>query len=189
MSSGYDDRDDDRDDRRRDDRGPDRAEAARQRVGLPAVFILLNGVFGLGVVAFLFVVLVANPDAFLDWLKGAVAAQPAGKDKQENEEKIKDLEDKLKGGDQATRVAVNVAELGVMAALNLAAIIGALKMRGGSHGWGLAASIISLIPCATGCCCTGLPFGIWGLVVLVNEDVKDGLRAGRPRPADDGYAD
>ena len=52
----------------------------------------------------------------------------------------------------------------------------------GSYGWGLAASIVSLIPIATGCICTGMPFGLWGLIVLLNADVKAGFAAARGVP-------
>ena len=35
----------------------------------------------------------------------------------------------------------------------------------------VVACFVSLVPCL-GCCCLGIPFGIWGLVVLMNEEVK-----------------
>ena len=45
-----------------------------------------------------------------------------------------------------------------------------MKLR--SHGLAVAASIIAMIPCVSPCCCLGLPFGIWALVVLFRPEVK-----------------
>jgi hypothetical protein len=51
-------------------------------------------------------------------------------------------------------------------------LLGAWKMmRAESYGLALTASILSLLPC-TACCVLGLPFGIWGLVVLNDANVK-----------------
>lgn len=50
-------------------------------------------------------------------------------------------------------------------------IYGALQMRQlRSHGWGMAACILAIIPHA--CCLFSLPFGIWGLVVLNDPEVR-----------------
>ncbi len=57
-------------------------------------------------------------------------------------------------------------------------IMGAMKMRRlESYNMALAASIIAMIPCVSPCCVLGLPFGIWSLVVLLNEDVKAAFQA------------
>ncbi len=51
-------------------------------------------------------------------------------------------------------------------------IFGALKMRNlQSHGLAIGASVVAMIPCA-GCCCLGLPVGIWSLVLLMKPEVK-----------------
>jgi hypothetical protein len=56
-------------------------------------------------------------------------------------------------------------------------IYGALKMqRLESYGLAITSSILSLIPCLTCCCCLGLPFGIWSLVVLNRPDVRAAFR-------------
>ena len=50
---------------------------------------------------------------------------------------------------------------------------GALRMmKLTSYGLAVAASILAMIPCVSPCCCLGLPFGIWALVVLSRPDVK-----------------
>lgn len=41
-----------------------------------------------------------------------------------------------------------------------------------SWGFSLAACIMAMIPCVSPCCLLGLPFGIWGIVVLCDEQVK-----------------
>ncbi len=52
-------------------------------------------------------------------------------------------------------------------------LTGAIKMKNlRSHGFAMTACILSMIPLYC-CCLLGLPFGIWGLVVLNNPDVKN----------------
>jgi len=52
-------------------------------------------------------------------------------------------------------------------------LVGALKMKSlSSYGLAMTACIVSMIPCHS-CCCLGLPFGIWGLVMLNKPEVKD----------------
>ncbi|HEY2083291.1 MAG TPA: hypothetical protein VGI88_10935 [Verrucomicrobiae bacterium] len=62
----------------------------------------------------------------------------------------------------------------IVAALNGFVLFGAIKMlRLQSRSLAIAACIVSMIPCTVGCCCIlGLPFGIWGLVVLNKPEVK-----------------
>ncbi len=64
--------------------------------------------------------------------------------------------------------------MGVFTLIGAALIFyGAMKMKD-LQGYGLAmtAAILSLIPCFS-ICCIGIPFGIWALVVLLNQDVKN----------------
>jgi hypothetical protein len=64
--------------------------------------------------------------------------------------------------------------------LGLGALIafGGLQMtKFRMYGVALAASIISMIPCFSCCCCViGLPVGIWSLVVLSRQEVKAAFR-------------
>lgn len=62
---------------------------------------------------------------------------------------------------------------GIVVLIAAAAIFyGAMKMKDlQSYGLAMTASILSLIPCFS-FCCVGIPFGIWALVVLLNQDVK-----------------
>src|SRR5438874_13165761 len=118
----------------------------------------------------------------IDFFKKMIEAQPAGPEKQQNEQKIQELEDQIKQ-DRVGNAVRSGLQLGVFAILNLIAIFGAVRMRSlGSYGWGMAASIITLIPCTTGCCCTGPLIGLWGLILLLNADVKAGFAAARGVP-------
>jgi len=58
----------------------------------------------------------------------------------------------------------------VMSVLTLMAGIRMLQRR--SYGLVMTGVIIGMLPCLSACCCTGLPFGIWALVVLSNEEVR-----------------
>jgi hypothetical protein len=55
--------------------------------------------------------------------------------------------------------------------------VGAYRMmKLESYRLAMTASIISVIPCASGCCLIGIPFGIWALVVLNDASVKAAFR-------------
>jgi predicted Zn finger-like uncharacterized protein len=55
----------------------------------------------------------------------------------------------------------------------LVVLLGAFKMKKlESFGFAMTACILALLPCSF-CCVLGLPFGIWGLVVLNKPEVKD----------------
>jgi hypothetical protein len=62
-------------------------------------------------------------------------------------------------------------------------IYGATKMRKlQSYGLALTACILAIIPCQAGSCCiVGIVFGIWGIVVLNDPDVKACFMAGPPK--------
>lgn len=45
-----------------------------------------------------------------------------------------------------------------------------IKLKG--HTAALVASALAIVPCWGGCCCLGLPIGIWALIVLLDADVK-----------------
>jgi predicted Zn finger-like uncharacterized protein len=55
-------------------------------------------------------------------------------------------------------------------------LLGAVKMKSlSSYGFAMASCIMSMLPCHC-CCIFGLPFGIWGLVMLNKPEVKDAFR-------------
>jgi len=58
-------------------------------------------------------------------------------------------------------------------AVSIFVIFGAIKMRRlEGYGLAMAASIIAMIPFCSPCCCVGIVFGIWGIIVLCKADVK-----------------
>ncbi len=63
-------------------------------------------------------------------------------------------------------------------AITVVVLVGSLKMMK-AESWGLAvtASILAMIPCFGPCCGLTLPFGIWALVVLMNDEVKRTFQA------------
>ena len=57
-------------------------------------------------------------------------------------------------------------------------IYGAIQLKNATnYGVAMATVILSLIPClCSSCVILGIPFGIWGLIVLMDEDVKSVFR-------------
>ncbi|HJV49193.1 MAG TPA: hypothetical protein VJ549_07970 [Geothrix sp.] len=86
-------------------------------------------------------------------------------------------------GDNARVVQMMSGGLGMAAAIlgiavGVVVFLGALKMKEGrSYGFAMAASILAMVPCLSPCCCLGLPFGIWALVILVKPEVKGAFLA------------
>ncbi len=70
-------------------------------------------------------------------------------------------------------IGVNIL-LGILSlVLGILILFGAVKMKQmRSYGLAMTACILAMIPCVN-CCLLGLPFGIWGLVVLNKPEVKD----------------
>jgi len=60
----------------------------------------------------------------------------------------------------------------------LMTILGGIKFRSlGSKGLVLFASLLSMTPFTSGCCCIGLPVGIWAIIALNNQVVRDAYAA------------
>ena len=47
-----------------------------------------------------------------------------------------------------------------------------------SYGWSMAASVLALIPVVNCCCVVTMPAGLWGLITLMNPDVKAAFARG-----------
>jgi hypothetical protein len=62
----------------------------------------------------------------------------------------------------------------VLSAVTILAGVRMMQLR--SYGLVMAGVILSMIPCCSGCCCLGIPFGIWALVVLNRPSVKASFR-------------
>jgi hypothetical protein len=77
----------------------------------------------------------------------------------------------------ALGVGFAVAQHGLAIGLSILLLVGGMKMKKlENYSLCIAASIIALIPCFSPCCLSGLPFGIWALVVLSDPHVKSSFR-------------
>ncbi len=66
-------------------------------------------------------------------------------------------------------IVLNVIGLGLSAFF----IYASMKMRKlEGYGMVMTATILSMLPCLSPCCCVGLPVGIWILIVLSKPEVK-----------------
>ena len=70
----------------------------------------------------------------------------------------------------------SVSNVLVLALSAVTILAGVRMMQLRSHGLVMTGVILSMIPCCSGCCCLGLPFGIWALVVLNRPSVKASFR-------------
>ena len=58
------------------------------------------------------------------------------------------------------------------------------------QGWGLAmaGAIVAMIPCISPCCLLGIPIGIWAILVLIDDEVKQAFaQGGNFGPPPGGY--
>jgi hypothetical protein len=164
---------------------PRELEAARLAVAAPAGFLIANGLLGLVVLGLLSVPLVFDPDMMVESFKKAAAQQPPGPERQELEQKIAEFEAQL-NADRDAFVRQNTLLLVAGAGLNLLAIVGGFGMqRFSRYGLSMAAAVASVVPLATGCCVTGIPFGVWTLIVLNRPDVKAAFVARKNAPPPD----
>lgn len=81
--------------------------------------------------------------------------------------------------DEAERAGFYVGVYGTLGAMGLSTLMQIFVILGGvnfvrqkGRGMAMAACILSLIPCLSSCCIFGMPFGIWGLMVLADPNVK-----------------
>jgi len=74
--------------------------------------------------------------------------------------------------DMPPSVMISSAVVGLV--LNAVILIGALRMRRlQSYALAMAAAIVALVPCFSPCCVLTLPFGVWAIVVLSDERVRN----------------
>jgi hypothetical protein len=147
----YDDREQDRDDYEdRPRRGGTRARA-RERVLMPAIFLMISG--GLG-----FAYAVFNAAVFFSGVN-------------ENNPNPLIKEDPNMKNDPAYKAGQYAVIVGTIIGSALV-IVGGLQMKNlKNRGFVMFTSILAMTPCNC-CCLLGIPFGIWSLVVLNDETVK-----------------
>lgn len=129
---------------------PPNSEAARQRVGGPALALMIFAGIGVGLQAI---------SILFDRLWAGVGAAVA-EDQQQQALQL------MSGGMVLVFGAIGLAVGGLI-------FYGATQMRN-LQNWGLsmAASVLAIVPCVSPCCLLGLPIGIWCLVVLNDAQVK-----------------
>jgi predicted Zn finger-like uncharacterized protein len=63
---------------------------------------------------------------------------------------------------------------GLCVLMSLVTVFGSIQMmRTQTYGLAMTATILSMLNFGNCCCLFGLPFGIWGIAVLMNGDVKE----------------
>jgi predicted PurR-regulated permease PerM len=142
-------------------------------VSLPGIFLIITGILSLlGVVAGLVQVLVIGLGTQFDMQRKQIDADPnMPADQKAQMKKFLDSYEQILG------VALPPMYL-VAAAVGVLTIVGGVKMRNlRGRGLAMTGSVLSMIPCLSGCCIVGLPVGIWALVVLNNPDVRAGFAA------------
>jgi hypothetical protein len=170
-----DDRWDDEDDRR-PQRRPLTREEAREKVRPPAIALIVVGVISLLMLPLSIVQYATLPAQFEEQSK-QFDANPNMPPEQKQQAK-----DILQTYQQIVTTALPVS-WGLVAISSLLIIVGAVKMMSlSSRGWGMTASILAMLPCVSGCCLLGVPFGIWAIVVLNNKEVAAAFAANRNRP-------
>jgi len=74
---------------------------------------------------------------------------------------------------EAFTLPLNLLAL-ILSVVTLLAGIRMLQRR--SYNLVMTGVILGMLPCLSACCCLGLPFGIWALVVLSNPEVRNSFR-------------
>ncbi|MEW6071076.1 MAG: hypothetical protein AB1726_00595 [Planctomycetota bacterium] len=73
-------------------------------------------------------------------------------------------------------VGIAIGVIGI--ALSGLVLWGALRMmKLQNHTLAVVVSVLAMIPVLSPCCCVGIPVGIWALVVLLNDEVKQAFQS------------
>src|SRR5262249_24515913 len=132
---------------------PDNRAQAQSAVKAPAICLMLTGVLG-SLVNF------ANGVAWIvapDQLRKLVAFGGAPNDPAQ----------------QQVQTDVGIGSGFLFGLLGLLIVVAAIQMfRGRTYGLAMAGAILAMINIGNLCCCLGLPFGIWALIVLVRPEVR-----------------
>lgn len=112
-----------------------------------------------------------NLGPIADWLRSIEQKQEAGKQKDDMQKNI----ERIQEADTPEARTINLFVYGGATLISVLIAIGGWKMRSlGGYTLALVGSILAIVP-FNGCCCIATPFGIWGLVTLLNSDVKAGF--------------
>jgi len=175
------DRDDDRfDDEIGDAPRPVDRTAARRRVAVPAIFLIVLGFLGTSLGTITLAVALVAPDwfgnAYADAVKPLIEKQPPSQARDDQLAQIEQVRQlRLDTPVSLASTGLGLVTAGVM-------LVGGLRMRGlKSYGLAVTASLAALYPC--GCiACFAVPVGLWALITLLNGDVKAAFAAGGKLP-------
>jgi hypothetical protein len=139
--------------------------AAQSKVSLPAMALMINAIVFMALNIGFFIFAPAAMSGLLDFAN-----------------KMQEEQAKKAGVNPPPVQQVDVGRPWVSTFLGLLGggfiIFGAMKMRSlESWGLALAASIVSMVPYVSPCCCLGIPLGAWALVTLLNSEVKAAFRS------------
>jgi hypothetical protein len=82
------------------------------------------------------------------------------------------------GGNKTAYMVGMIAGPVIIMALQAIVAVGAYQMKTlSSYRGAMTGTIISLIPCCSPCLLLGIPFGIWALIVLMDENVKSAFKS------------
>jgi len=127
------------------------AEQLRNRVQLPALFLIIYGCLTLlfQIVGYGFSL--TNSNGFSSQGMNPFAIQGA-----------------------TSSLILTITALVISLGSSIVTVYGAFKMRQlRSYGFAVTACVLPMIPCMNSCCCgLALPFSIWGLVVLLDPNVR-----------------
>ncbi len=172
MSSGFDDRyedepyDDRDEDRRRPRRRGSSLDEIKARVKSPAIGLLVTGIVSL-LFSLMGIVNVFTMDRQL-----ADVEQQWDNDPNLTPQQKQDMKKMLNQYKGIIKTVVPVT-VGLGIFTSLITIFGSIKMMNLSgRGMAMTGSVLSMLPVFSGCCCLGLPFGIWALMTLSKPEVK-----------------
>ena len=138
----------------------------KSRLLPPAIILLLTAIFGLGITL---VNLLTQPpiDEQLATVRAQIDADPnmPPADKIQFKEWIDNMGEVL---EKIQPVLIGTTMIG-----NMFILIGAVNMINlSSRGLAMLGAVLAMIPVVSGCCCLGVPVGIWALIILGDSEVK-----------------
>jgi uncharacterized membrane protein len=150
------------------------ATAARDRVMLPGVFLLVLGVLNGLFTAFLafcsYTSLNAPPEVLA---KAKADLTPA---QREQFAKLEEMGYTYEGIIRTFGKAMSIMSV-VSLLCTVLMILGGVRMIAlRSYALCMFAAVFTAIPCVSGCCCMGQVVGIWAAIVLLNDDVRRAFR-------------
>jgi hypothetical protein len=158
------------------------ASEVRNSVTGPAIALLVTGILGVVVVLGNLVWILFFQAGFMEQMERQANQQIEMEAKQGKRDPVQVKQEQEQAQQMMKMMTYFSGTLGtVFAAIQLVVgvvvILGAVKMmRCQSYGLAFTSAILAMIPQISPCCCLGLPFGIWAVVVLSRAEVKAAFR-------------